>query len=153
MTQGSIYFVERFEYEDGGESTDKLLIVLYIDNVKSIVIRALPTSQQKIPNSILNNGCTNNDMFSFFMFGMGIVVGVKNDGSPFSFEKNTFVFVRDNVNTMSISDLTKYQGGRIRLIVNLNPDKFERLIKCVKKSKHLKNRVKKAFEDHNLNTK
>lgn len=147
MTPGSIYFIKAFEYEDGGEPSDKLLIVLYIDTAKSVVVRALPTSQQKIPDAILHNGCTNNNTFSFFMFSKGNKVGLDTEGNSFSFDKNTFVFVKDNVNLMNIEKLLFYRDDRMKLIATLDDENYSRLLKCVEKSKHLKYKVKKAIED------
>ena len=77
LSPGSIYFIKNFQFEDGGEPSNKLLIVLFIDDANSLLVKALPTSNQKVPNDKLNHGCTSNDNFSFFMFAEGREVGVK----------------------------------------------------------------------------
>jgi hypothetical protein len=145
LLPGSIYFIKNFEYVDGGQPSDKLLIVLFLDEEDSIIIKALPTSQQRVPVSINNHGCTNNDLFSFFMFQEKRIVGTKVDGSNFSFDKNTFVLVKDNVSIINRDALLKYFPGRINHLANLSEDEYKRLIKCIKASVHLKQKVKRVL--------
>lgn len=45
---GNIYFIKNFNFEDGGMPSDKLLIILCIDNETSVIVRALTTSQAKV---------------------------------------------------------------------------------------------------------
>lgn len=145
LQPGSIYFITNFEFEDGGKPSDKLLIVLFLDDKNGILVKALPTSQQKVPESKNNHGCTNNEVFSFFMFEEHRVVGTKTDGSNFSFDKNTFVLVKDNVSFISTVSLLKYFPGRINHLGNLSESEYKRLIKCIKASVHLKQKVKRVL--------
>ena len=81
------------------------------------------------------------------MFSKGNKVGLDTVGNSFSFDKNTFVFVKDNVNLMNIEKLLFYRDDRMKLIATLDDENYSRLLKCVEKSKHLKYKVKKAIED------
>lgn len=146
MDAGNIYFIPDFVFEDGGIS-NKILIVICVDDVESVIINALPTSQDKcIPVDEPSHGCTRNHVFSFFMFEKGRIVGEEIDGSDFAFRKNTFVIVRDNVRMLKISSLLQYHGQGFKHIGCLATTEFNRLIKCIRGSKHLARNVKRKLE-------
>lgn len=142
---GSIFFIKDFDFEDGGDPSDKLLIILCVDDENSLLIKALPTSVEKVPDNKQNHGCTNNDVLSFYMFEKNRVVGKKTSGAPFSFKKNTFVLVKDNVDFLKIESLLKYYKENINHLGMLEESEFSRLLKCIKKSNHLKRKVKREL--------
>lgn len=146
IESGNIFFIKDFEYEDGGEPTDKLLIVLCVDELNSLIIKALPTSVEKVPDNKHYHGCTNNDILSFFMFQKDREVGIKVSGEPFTFHKNTFVLVKDNVGLLGIDALLSYYTGRITHLGKLNENEYNRLMKCISNSRHLKRKVKRELD-------
>ena len=149
---GSILFIEKFDYGEGTIPTDKLVFILCIDDENGILVRALPTSQVKIPDDIKKNGCTNNEHFSFFFFAQGSIIGTRKNRKPFIAEKDTFISIRGNVNLQNISSFHQYMPDRMFRIGTLNPDIHERLLKCVRKSKHLTKKIKKVLEKVYPNT-
>ncbi|SHJ16635.1 hypothetical protein SAMN05443429_1119 [Cruoricaptor ignavus] len=148
FTPGSIYFIKKYEYEDGGAPSDKLLIVVCIDSENSLILRALTTSQQKVPDSMLNHGCTTNDIFSFYLFLGNRIVGVDKDGNDFSFDLNTFVFFRDNVKIIPYAKILNYYPDRINLLATLKNDELKRFLKCITSSKLLGRKEKKFLLEH-----
>ncbi len=147
IEQGNIFFIPKYEYEDGGKPTDKLLIVLYVDEVHSLIIKALPTSQEKVPDKRQFHGCTNNEILSFYMFGERRIVGTTTNNQPFSFDLNTFVLVKDNVGIESIDNITTYYKDRIKPLGKLSYDELNRLLKCIKNSTHLKRKVRRLMDE------
>jgi len=144
---GNIYFIKNFNFEDGGMPSDKLLIILCIDNETSVIIRALTTSQAKVPEDKRNPGCTNNDTHSFFLFQEHKSIGKKPDQTEFTFDKPTYIFIRENVAIMQLSSVGQYLPDNFQLLAELNKDVFDRFLKCVRKSKHLKNKIKKILNN------
>jgi hypothetical protein len=146
IEQGNIFFIPKYEYEDGGKPTDKLLIVLYVDEIHSLIIKALPTSQEKIPDKRQFHGCTNNEILSFYMFEENRIIGTTTTNQPFCFNKNTFVLVKDNVGIESINNITNYYKDRIKHLGMLSPDELSRLLKCIQNSSHLKRKVRRLMD-------
>ena len=72
--------------------------------------------------------------------------GVKENGNPFAFNLNTFVFVKDNVSLLNTADLLSYHPARIKYLGILSDTEYKRLIKCIKGSKHLKFKVKRIID-------
>jgi len=91
----NVLFIPDFDFGDGGETADKLLIILHVNDKDGYIIFALTTSQQKVPNERLNHGCTNSadKLYSFFLFLKDRIIGKKSSGAPFSFDLITFVFI------------------------------------------------------------
>ena len=148
----NVLFIPDFDFGDGGESADKLLIILHANDQDGYIIFALTTSQQKIPDDRLNHGWTNSadKLFSFFLFIKDRVIGKKSNGSPFSFDLNTFVFIRDNIRMQENSSFLTYMRGRVRVVGVLEDDEFRRLLKCIYKSNHIKLKIKKEFDKHSI---
>lgn len=138
FTPGSIYFIENYKYENGGTPSDKLLIIVCIDDENSLLLRALTTSKQKVPDTSLNHGCTNNQFFSFFMFEKDRVIGVDAAGANFAFDLNTFVFFRDNIEIIPYATILSYYPDEIKLLAELSASEMKRFIKCISGSKFMK---------------
>lgn len=142
FTKGSIYFISNYQYEDGGTPTNKLLLVVCIDDENSLLLRALPTSQQKVPDQMVNHGCTNNTIFSFFTFLKDRVIGIDKNGDDFSFDKNTFVFFRDNVEVIPYQTILSYYPDDASLLGELSEVEYKRFLKCIIGSKMLRKKHK-----------
>jgi len=146
----NVLFIPDFDFGDGGETADKLLIILHVNDTDGYIIFALTTSQQKVPEDRLNHGCTNSAdrLFSFFLFLKDRVIGKKISGTPFSFDLNTFVFIRDNIRMQENTSFLTYMGKRVRIVGIIEDDEFKRLLKCVYKSNHIKLKIKKEFDKY-----
>lgn len=146
FTQGCIFYVNKFEFADGGEPKDKFLIILHINEEKGIIIKALPTSQRKLPfDQITHHGCINNELFSYYFFEEKREIGLTSDNKPFCFDLNTYIFFRENVSMIDINSLFKYIPDNFMFKAKLIDSEFERLMKCLLKSKHLKNKIKREL--------
>lgn len=136
--KGNIDFIANYRYEDGGTPTNKILLVVGIDDENSLLLRALTTSQQKILVDLVKHGCTNNDFFSFFSFLKGRVIGTDKKGGDFSFDKNTFVFFKDNIEVISYKTILSYFPDDAKLIGQLAEVEYKRFLKCITGSKLLR---------------
>jgi len=104
-----------------------------------------------IPDFDFGDGGESADkLFSFFLFIKDRVIGKKSNGSPFSFDLNTFVFIRDNIRMQEASSFLMYMGRRVRVLGELEDDEFKRLLKCIYKSNHIKLKIKKEFDKHSI---
>lgn len=152
FTPGSVYFIKLYDYEDGGTPSDKLLIVVCVNDKESILLRALTTSKLKIPVEKVFHGCTSNQNLSFFTFLKGRVIGKDLKDRDFSFDKDTFIFFKDNMEIISCAKLLGYYPNRISLIGELNLEVYQRLVKCIKSSKLIAKKYK-TFLLENLSDK
>jgi hypothetical protein len=144
----NILFIKDYKFEDGGQSKDKILIVLYVDTQKVYLIQSLVTSQQKIPDDRVHHGCTNStdDMFSFYQFEKTRVVGTYPDGSDFGFEENTFIYFQFNVKQLLLAKYEQLLADKTKLLAILSDEEYQRLIKCLKKSRVVPKKIKAQFE-------
>ena len=144
----NIIHVPLYQYEDGGTPTPKYVIILHSNTRELYILQALVTSNQKVPDTRQNHGCTNNDYFSFFMFLAGREIGIRNS-LPYSFRENTFIYFKDNIRKISYSDcFTKYiaKGINIEYVATLSDEEYKRLIKCARSSKTINREFKREFE-------
>jgi hypothetical protein len=144
---GNILSIKSYQFEDGGESRDKIAIVLYCNESEAFILQALVTSKVKIPDELLNHGCTNsnNGLFSFYMFEACRNIGKDKCDKSFSFNKNTFVHIRNNVSKISITNYLKYLNN-VEYLGRLLETEYIRLIKCITKSRLIPLRLKRDFE-------
>lgn len=106
-----------------------------INDKEYVLLRALTTSKLKAPVDKIFHGCTSNQYLSFFTFLKDRVIGKDLNDNDFSFDKDTFIFFKDNIEIIPYSKLLGYYPDRISLIGELNNDIYQRLIKCIKSSK------------------
>jgi hypothetical protein len=144
---GNILSIKSYQFEDGGESKDKIAIVLYCNENEAYILQALVTSKVKVPDELLNHGCTNstNGLFSFFMFEAGREVGIDNFNEGFSFKKNTFVHFRNNISKLPCANYLKYIDN-IKCTGRLLKPEYLRLIRCITKSRMIPIKFKNEFE-------
>src|ERR1035437_570618 len=117
---GSIIFIKKYEYEDGGEPTDKLLIVLDKETVTDKITYltfTLTTSQLTkygiIPEKI-KEGCSDHLQYPyhhFHYFKKGKKVG--KDG--YSFEDDTIILVQNNIRHRDCKHFDKYSSSKYEI--------------------------------------
>lgn len=101
---GNLIRIRDFQFENGN-TRDKYLFVLLRNDGATYVISSLTTSQNKLNVSATRSGCYYDYRTStYFHFPAGEVLG---DGN-FSFDKETYIFFRENVRRIETADLASY---------------------------------------------
>jgi hypothetical protein len=132
---GNLLRIKNFQFEDGN-TRDKYLFVLFRnDEGIAYVISALTTSRNKLDVKATKIGCYFDQKIStYFHFPAGEVFG---DGN-FSFDKETYIFFRSNVQRIELADLIKYASSTdpfaIAHITTLMSDELKKLLACVTNS-------------------
>jgi hypothetical protein len=150
---GGIVFVKKYQYEDGGEPTDKLLIVLSKDiNNKVIYLTfTLTTSKLEkygIDSSKINHGCSNPSEYPYHHFHhykKGTVVGQNG----YSFEDDTIILVQNNIRYREASHFDKYSSANYELNFKdkLKDEELKLLLECLKDSIHIPSDLKKILNN------
>lgn len=138
---GSLIKINQYEFQDGGGSRDKYMIVLSRNDEEAYVIHSLTTTTNKfnIPSS--KYGCGKHPLtpyysIPFFFIPSGQVIGEKN----FSFPSDTLIFFKENIRKQPLSSFDKYlKEGPLRIsLLDIFPKhKLKTLIKCLLKSDHV----------------
>lgn len=145
LTPGNVLFIKQYKFENGGTPKDKLFIVLAIDKENSFILRALTTSVQKVPDNKIYHGCTNNGIFSFYLFEKDRCVGADKNGENWAFSEFTYIHVKDNILKIPTSSLAQY-GNDVKHQCCLHNAEYTRLMKCIKNSKLISRGLKRDFE-------
>ncbi len=150
---GSIIRIQDYEFEDGS-TRDKYLIVLFRNETEAYIINALVTSKNKLNLSSLSHGCNvqehNGLKIPYFFFPSNHVLDAE---SGFFFDVDSFVYFRNNVSKLSITDLlNKYDNSFFGIIElgNIGTFELKRFLKCLLKSIFVSNDIKTlltAFKD------
>jgi len=128
---GNLVRIKDFQFEDGS-TRDKYLFVLLRNDGGAYVISSLATSQNKMNVSATGNGCYFHPRIStYYHFSAGEVLG---DGN-FSFDKETYIFFRENVRKIEVADFTNYASATdpfaIASITTLKNEELKKLLQCV----------------------
>jgi hypothetical protein len=149
---GDIVFIKKYEYDDGGEPTDKLLIVLNKGTSEDLtyISFTLTTSQLEksgITGIYRNEGCTvltESPKLHFYYFKKGKVIG--NDG--FSFDLDTVVIFQNNVRFKPIAAFEKYlSAGVLTNKGTLSNIFLKELIECALNSEHIPGKLETKLRD------
>ncbi len=146
---GCLLLFRPFLFKNGAAPKNKFFLV--IENVgDEVLLASLPTSKDHVPADVkVNRGCLDlSERFvNVFVFLSGEEVVFRENGDPFSFSKNTFVYGAnldlyevDKFDLQVQSNLTQ-----IEKIGTLNSDIFEELRKCLANSKMVKNKYRKML--------
>jgi hypothetical protein len=137
---GNILFIKKYEFEDGGDSKDKLAIVLHSDCDKIAFIHCLTTSQIKVPKEKILHGCCQSpdNGLSYYMFEEERIIGDEN----FKFDKNNFIHFRENVILTECDKFLLFYNNDLYLKGKLTSNEYKRLLKCVCNSQHVKRPIK-----------
>lgn len=146
----NLLFFRPFLFKNGAKPQDKFFLVLKkLDG--DILLASLPTSKDHIPSDLdVKYGCLNipERMFNVFVFLAGENVAVKEDGTPFAFKKNTFIYgVNLDIYPAEQFDLQERMAQTsIEKIGLLEENIFNDLIVCLSESKIVKNKFRRMLK-------
>ncbi len=141
-----ILLIKNYQFDNTDETKDKISLILDANEEDIFMVQALVTSVQKLPDEKLNHGCTNSAEYSFYHFEKDRIVGKMPNQEDFKFLKNTFIYVAENITQIPTDKYNTYTQNSISLLGVLDNDEHKRVIKCIAKSRFLKNKLKKIFQ-------
>lgn len=130
LQQGHLLLIENYQFQDGNGSKDKFLIVINRNEEFAYVIHTLTTSQNNLNLPSENFGCSVSATIPYFFIPKNHELGERK----FKFEKDTFIFFRNNVRKENLSSFLKYPDNSIILKEKLPSSFLKRLLKCMLKS-------------------
>ena len=130
LKQGHLLLIEEYQFQDGNGSKDKFLIVINRNDEFAYVIHTLTTSQNHLHLPSQNFGCSVAGTIPYFFIPKNQELGEKE----FAFEKDTFIFFRNNIRKENLSSFLKYSDKKIVLKERLSSSFLKRLLKCMLKS-------------------
>ena len=146
ITTGTILKFNKYPYEDGGEPTDKIMIVLHCDISKDVLTTfTFTTSNFKannIPSLYLEHELCSCDLLNpigvdFFYFQKNKIVG----DDKFAFDKSTFVLFQGNIRERRISFFKNFTIGSLESdiyrLATLNGPVMIKLLNCILQSDHI----------------
>jgi hypothetical protein len=143
LQQGHLLLIEDYQFLDGNGYKDKFLIVVSRNDESAYIIHTLTTSQNKLNLPSSNFGCLVAGNIPYFFIQKDIVLGENN----FSFEKDTFIFFRDNVRKENLSSFLKYKKSNIILKEKLPNSFLKRLLKCMLKSNFINLNIENELKE------
>lgn len=141
LQQGHLLLIEDYQFQDGNGSKDKFLIVLHRNNESAYIIHTLTTSQNKLNLPSDNFGCLVSVNIPYFFIQKDIELGKRK----FSFDRDTFIFFRNNVRKENISSFFKYNERNLILKEKLSNTFLKRLLKCMLKSDFIDLHIEKEL--------
>ncbi len=118
------------------------MIVLNRNDEFAYIIHTLTTSQNKLNLPSDNFGCLVSGNIPYFFIQKNIELGERN----FSFDKDTFIFFRNNVRKESLSSFLKYNENNLILKEKLSNSFLKRLLKCMLKSDFIDLNIEKELQ-------
>jgi hypothetical protein len=141
LQQGHLLLIEDYQFQDGNGSKDKFLIVLNRNDEFAYIIHTLTTSQNKLNLPSENFGCLVEGNIPYFFIQKDTVFGE----NKFSFDKDTFIFFRNNVRKENVSSFLKYNERNLILKEKLSNTFLKRLLKCMLKSDFIDLNIEKEL--------
>lgn len=148
--EGNLLFFRPFLFKNGAKPQDKFFLVLKkIEG--DILLASLPTSKDHVPSDLeVKHGCLNipERMLNIFVFLTGENVAVKDDGTPFAFDKNTFIYgVNLDIYPAGQFDSQKRMAQTsIEKVGTLDKNLFKELLDCLSESKMVKNKFRRMLK-------
>lgn len=148
--EGNLLFFRPFVFKNGAEAQNKFFLVLK-KLEGEILLASLPTSKDHVPSDLkVKHGCLDipERRFNVFVFLAGENMVVKEDGTSFAFDKNTFIYGA-NLDTYPVEQLDlqeRMEQTSIEKIGKLDEDVFNDLIVCLSESKMVKNRFRRMLK-------
>lgn len=142
LQSGHLLLIENYQFQDGNGSKDKFLIVINRNDEFAYIIHTLTTFQNKLKLPSDHFGCSVAENIPYFFIQKNMELGE----NKFSFEKDTFIFFRNNVRKESISSFLKYNESKIVLKEQLSNNFLKRLLKCMLKSDFIELNIEKELQ-------
>ena len=143
-SQKNIVYVLKYDFENGQTIKPRYLIVIDNDDMTSLVL-SLITSQDYIPDSLLQHGCINEPDRNIHchVFLKETIIGENG----FYFPLNSFIYISSSsvFNIDSQKLIQKYQDN-VEVKDRLTDEEFSNLIYCIYKSKYISRGIKKRIE-------
>lgn len=143
---GNLIRINDFQFSNG-ETRDKYLIVLCRDSESTVFIYTLTTSVNQVGVSEIKFGCSVVRDIPFFTFTANKNLGPQN----YYFDKDTFIFFKDNIRQQSVEDFENYISAgplSIHVLENLSDELMKRILKCIIKSRHVPLGLKQQLKDY-----
>lgn len=141
-----IYFTP-FYFPDGTSAKPKYFIPIHQDG-ENLIFAYLPTSQDYIPDSLLNHGCINipAKQISCYCFKKDRPV----TNCEFSFEKNTFIYAYQmgEFNQKLMNEIYSKKDVDYTVIGELCQNEKKAFIKCLLESSFVKRKIKRILSTH-----
>lgn len=141
LQQGHLILIENYQFQDGNGSKDKFLIVLNRNDEFAYIIHTLTTSQNKLQLPSENFGCSVSRNIPYFFIQKNTALGEHQ----FSFDKDTFIFFRNNVRKENLASFLKYNENTIIVKEKLPKLFLKRLLKCMLKSDFIDLNIEKEL--------
>lgn len=142
LQSGNLLLIEDYQFQDGNGSKDKFLIVIDRNDEFAYIIHTLTTSQNKLNLPSNHFGCSVAENIPYFFIQKNVELGE----NKFSFDKDTFIFFRNNVRKESLSSFLKYPENNIILKEKLPNSLLKRLLKCMLKSDFIELNIEKELQ-------
>lgn len=141
LQQGHLLLIEDYQFQDGNGRKDKFLIVINRNDEFAYIIHTLTTSQNNMNLPSENFGCSVVGAIPYFFIPKDHELGLKK----FKFEKDTFIFFRNNIRKENLSSFSKYSENSIVLKEKLPSSFLKRLLKCMLKSNFIDLNIEKEL--------
>ncbi len=144
---GLILRIKDYEFEDDNSIRDKYSIVLYTNNKEAYLIHSLTTTQNNLSITGFKYGCSvHKNFLPYYYFPKDQIIGDQN----FLFEKDTFIFFRNNVRKELFSKFeaaakTSFFG--MIILGTLTKEELKRILKCALKSKFIPAEIQKELAE------
>lgn len=148
--EGNLLLFHPFLFKNGATPKDKFFVVLKALE-GNILLASLPTSKDHVPSDMeIKHGCLDitERFFNVFVFLSGEEIVIKDDGTRFSFSKNTFIY-GTNLDVYPISQFElqeRMAQTSIEKIGKMDDHIFNELVSCLAGSKMVKNKFRKMLQ-------
>lgn len=132
---GLLLRINDYKFEDDGSKRDKYAIILSVNDEEAWLIHSLTTSQNKLNFPATHYGCQVHHHTPYYFIPKDTIIGDQG----FSFDKDTFIFFRNNVRKVSLDKFKKAAVSIFQMapLGKLSADELKRLLKCMLKSSFL----------------
>ena len=147
LTQGNLLYFTPYYFQDGNPCKNKYFIVLG-EAGDDLIIASLPTSKDKIPDYIeKQHGCIDHPDIDFNCYFFKEGVSISETG--YSFPVDTYMY-GERITTASkkiMHDIYRKEGKEYEIKCRLSKREFSSIIRCLKNSKSVKNRIRRLLND------
>jgi hypothetical protein len=146
LEQRNLLYFTPYYFPDGNLHKNKYFIVLG-EAGEDLIIANLPTSKDRVPDYIKKqHGCIDEPDINFncYFFQKGVSISE----SGYSFPINTYMY-GERITTAgkkTMYDIYRREGKDYEIKCKLSKQEFSSIIRCLKNSKSVKNRIKRMID-------